>query len=285
MAASGGCPPVGASAPRVEEAPRVQTVENPSFPRAEREPAPPRALQNTMPVMEFLAEPYHGTSSPELLDDPDPRLALARAASPAAGARPARFAPGAMFENEGDEGDDPESLCVVCFDRRPGSALPCGHAHFCEPCSKRFMSCPLCRAPCATITLPDDGLGGRARPPNAVRRRPGAVAAPRQQSVLTEAEKQTLLCVIAGVWAFIFFGGMAEWKAEVPGRVSGDGHVAEACVGGGPRSTGQYAYRHYGCMACAPGWLQGGRGCYAHLEDLPPVQVGAALGGTFSPGR
>eukprot|EP01052_Picozoa_sp_SAG31_P028208 SAG31_NODE_2702_length_5221_cov_1.495705_5_plen_77_part_00 len=39
-----------------------------------------------------------------------------------------------------------------------------------------------------------------------------------QQSILTEAEMQTLGCVIVAVWMFIFFGGMAEWRANVPGR-------------------------------------------------------------------
>jgi hypothetical protein len=119
------------------------------------------------------------------------------------------------------------------------------------------------------MALPDDPRG-----PYGDYRRPGSPqsdgGAPRQQSILTEAEMQSLACVVVSVWMFIFFGGIAEWKAKVPGRAKDDGHVAAACEQG-----------YYWCTTCAPGWLQAGRGCYAHLEDLPAVQVGAALGGTF----
>jgi hypothetical protein len=35
-----------------------------------------------------------------------------------------------------------------------------------------------------------------------------------------------------------------------------------------------------GCAECLQGWLQAGKKCYRDLTGIPPVQTGAALGGT-----
>jgi hypothetical protein len=84
------------------------------------------------------------------------------------------------------------------------------------------------------------------------------------------------MCTVAGVcitvWVFIFIGGFVEWCHEIPGKDPGDGHIAAACIDG---------YDEYGCGECSLGYLQGGRGCFKHLEDLPPVEAGAALGPGF----
>ena len=57
----------------------------------------------------------------------------------------------------------------MCFDRLPGAALPYGHAHFCDVCTRRLMICPLCRAPCAPAVLdeqrPRNREGAPASPP------------------------------------------------------------------------------------------------------------------------
>lgn len=54
----------------------------------------------------------------------------------------------------------PGASCCVCCDRGADAALvPCGHAAFCHPCSKRLRLCPICRVPIAKrqrIYLPNE---------------------------------------------------------------------------------------------------------------------------------
>ena len=155
--------------------------------------------------------------------------------------------------------DDPaDDTCVVCFERAPGAALACGHQHFCDVCSAKFMSCPLCRQPCATLAKTDAAVDRAASEPS--------------QDVITPGEKGTLKTICICVWMFLFIGGWTEWCYHVPGRDS-DGNAGEGAV--------RAACEDERCMECHDGWIQGGRGCFAFLEDLPPVQVGAALGGSF----
>lgn len=163
---------------------------------------------------------------------------------------------------------DSSNQCVVCFERPAGSKLACGHAHFCNVCAARFRTCPLCRAPCVISLEP------QAAPQAAV----GDDITAREQeedhqqlSVLNHGEVKAIIGVCAFVWLFIFVGGWIEWSHEIPGLVVGDGHVDAACV----ESFGKF------CSECAEGWLQAGRGCFEHLEDLPPVVAGAALSPSF----
>ena len=157
-------------------------------------------------------------------------------------------------------GDD-DNTCVVCFDRKKGAALPCGHDHFCSECAKHFRVCPLCREPCAALVHVEGDQGATTVATNDT----------AETQVLRPSERGLLNTVIVAVWFFIFVGGWVEWCYQIPGRVDGDGHEDSACTSGGGRWCGE----------CQEGWLQGGRGCFASPEDLPPVQVGAALGGNF----
>ena len=151
---------------------------------------------------------------------------------------------------------DEAALCIVCYDAPCGTVLrPCGHDHFCITCARQFRTCPLCRVP--LIPMDDDG-----------RVVPGAVARP---SLLSADETCSVAWVAGFVYGIIFLGGYIENCHRVPGTDETDGCVE--CFSGGYGTAG-------GRTDCRnESYLQAGSGCYEKLEDIPPVQTGAALGG------
>jgi len=87
------------------------------------------------------------------------------------------------------------------------------------------------------------------------------------------ASEATFLLVLAAIiWGLIFFGGRSEWQHGIPTECS------DMCAECG---KGDLSFRTTGCRRCKTGYLNGGMKCYTHLEDLPSVKTGAALGGGF----
>ena len=93
---------------------------------------------------------------------------------------------------------DDDSTCVVCFERKKGAALACGHDHFCDSCAAQFRVCPLCREPCATLVHVEGDQGATTVATQETTR--------TETQVLRPSERGLLNTVIVAVWFFIFVG-------------------------------------------------------------------------------
>ena len=64
-----------------------------------------------------------------------------------------------LIENNNEEHDEEENVCVICMERKPSHTLrPCGHEILCASCvwdphfiRQREVRCPVCRTKCAGI--------------------------------------------------------------------------------------------------------------------------------------
>lgn len=170
--------------------------------------------------------------------------------------------------------EDAESelaLCVICYENPSGARLlPCGHDHFCRRCARGFRTCPLCRRPVAMqngVAVLEDGRS-TSPDPMVAGGFPNTGSVPGQQPVISKQEAYVVIAICVFVWIFIFIGGMVEWCHNVPS-------------GAGPMCKEVHEQRASSpvCAECHEGFFQIGRKCVEHLDDIPPVKTGAALGG------
>lgn len=205
-------------------------------------------------------------------------------------------------------------LCVVCFENPSGAQLqPCGHDYFCQRCAVQFRSCPLCREPLllhgGRALLDQSSVEMHQTPPN-----------PKNTEVISRPEGRCLLFVGLAVWFFLFVVGWVENEYNTnDGCALGDpwalGNTSWALGNTSTITNLPDTHHHEGgsedlqesedsedneeedlrekypfckscshggkyCQECEDGFLQTGQQCFKHLDNIPPVKVGAALGGS-----
>jgi len=172
--------------------------------------------------------------------------------------------------------------CVVCYVNPCDAKLqPCGHDLFCKACAMRFRTCPLCRAP---LSL----RNGRAFLQAETGEREEEGPTPSRNLDPHRGFSASFLWWARTIgilfWLFIFMGGAIEWVRGVPN----DGCPPQAPSSSWTRLTEEQKRRYSfcrdcswngNCNLCAEGTINGGFQCFEHVDELPPVRAGAALGG------
>lgn len=177
-----------------------------------------------------------------------------------------------------------EFICAICMDNAAGFRLrPCGHDHFCKACALQLFSCPLCRVP----LLIEDGVVQSAEAPQTSAARvqdERAVVASR--TVLTRTEVKAAQGIGLGVWFFIFVVGIVEHmhdqrqSCDIGDPPAGQGpHWLTATAMDNDTACAECGERSI-CAVCSEGYHNLGAQCFKHLENMPALKTGAALGGT-----
>jgi len=177
-------------------------------------------------------------------------------------------------------------LCAICLERPSGVRLrPCGHDHFCNTCVNRLFSCPLCRSPLLLDTDGHPQLSSVVPTSPQITEDQRAVVASR--SLVTKQEARIIAISCFSVWLFIFVVGIIEHMHDLRQSCQagdpelGAGKPAWLSVANSDKACKQCSMKNrIDCDLCHTGYYNLGMQCFKHLENMPPLRTGAALGGT-----